>query len=337
MKVKSPLLNALLTTTILSIVGTFSPIPAQAQEGQLNKPPGKVFIYARDMSGAVIYRMFDKTHWTGWVSLGGVTQGSPDACSPNPGEMIIFVRGGGAASGQLFFKRTDAIHFEERSTVWEPFRTLVSSDPGAVCRSGGQVDVFARGASDAAVWQAWYANGDWANRYSGGIGGKTLGGGINGGPDACSWGGQRLDVFARGTDNYIWHKYRDEQGAWHEWESLGGMRMTSDPSAVARSSGQMSVFARGENNQIWTKTYISDDRWGPWLSLGGTLAGGPDATRTADSRIDVFARGARGEVLHTSVTFKGNFPDIKNVPAWYDLGLGGHIITADPSAVGVNW
>ncbi len=310
-------------------------------------PPGKVFVFARVAGARLNYRMFDGRSWGPWNKLDGIILGAPDVCSPNPGEVIIFARGqSGPSEGELFYKTFKPAG---TSAQWQSFRTKVGSDPGVACRSGGKVDVFVSGYGNAAAWWAWYENGAWANPYSidpnpgssgfrtllPAIGGKVLGGAMLGSPDACSWGGKRLDLFVRGTDEYIWHKFRDDQGAWHEWTSIGGLKMTSDPSAATRGHGQMSLFARGQNNQIWTTTYtLATDRWGPWLPIGGVHAGGPDATRTADNRIDVFSRGADNALWHTSVTYKGNIPDIKNVPAWESLG--GKILN-DPSAVGVNW
>ncbi|HUR99567.1 MAG TPA: hypothetical protein VMZ26_15990 [Pyrinomonadaceae bacterium] len=310
-------------------------------------PPEKVFVFARAAGGRLNYRMFDGKSWAAWNTLDGIILGAPDVCSPNPGEVMIFARGqGGPSESELFFRTFEPTG---TSSPWNSFRTKVGSDPGAACRSGGKVDVFVSGYGNSTAWWAWFENGAWANQYSidpkpgssefrnplPAIGGKVMGGAMLGSPDACSWGGKRLDLFVRGTDEYIWHKFRDDNGTWHEWTSLGGMKMTSDPSAATRAKGQMSIFARGENNQIWTTTYtLANDRWSPWLPIGGVHAGGPDATRTADNRIDVFSRGADNALWHTSVTYKGNIPDIKSVPAWESLG--GKILS-DPSAVGVNW
>jgi hypothetical protein len=312
-----------------------------------NNPPSKVFVFARVTGARLNYLMFDGKSWQPWSKLDGIILGAPDACSPNPGEIIILARGqGGASEQELFYK---IFKPSGTSKPWESFRTKFGSDPGVACRSGGKVDVFVRGYDNPAAWWGWYENGVWANAYGidpkpgssefrseiPAIGAQTIGGAILDSPDACSWGGQRLDIFVRGTDEYIWHKYRDDKNVWHDWTSIGGLKMTSAPSAVARANGQMSLFARGQNNQIWTTTYtLATDRWSAWLPIGGVHAGGPDATRTADNRIDVFSRGADDALWHTSVTYKGNIPDIKNVPAWESLG--GHIL-ADPTAVGVNW
>ena len=41
------------------------------------------------------------------------------------------------------------------------------------------------------------------------------------GPAVASWSSGRLDVFVRGTDNALWHKWY--QNSWSGWESLGGV------------------------------------------------------------------------------------------------------------------
>lgn len=68
----------------------------------------------------------------------------------------------------------------------------------------------------------------------------------------------RLDIFACGQDNALWHKWYD--GRWSDWESLGGV-ITSDPGAVSWGNGRIDVFARGQDNALWHKWY--DGHWRP--------------------------------------------------------------------------
>jgi hypothetical protein len=353
MKVKSLLLTALLASPLFLALDSFSLMPVQAQRNNrpsrvfTNNPPSRVFIYGRGADKALLSKTFDGKKWGDWETIATwKISGSPDACSPNPGEIIIFTLS--SAAGLVYARIIEGQ--KEKIDGYSPVDAETVSDAGVVCRSGGRFDLFAvhnfsldtSVTTDSSVIHAGYVDGAWAPR-PGNWGYLTppprfdsLGGAIKGGPAGCSWGGKRLDVFARGMDDYIWHKYRDDQGTWQEWESLGGLRMTSDPSAAALTSNQLSVFARGENDQIWTKTYIlNTDRWGPWVPLGKmVLVGAPGVARTADNRIDVFARGVDSAVWHTSVTYKGNIPDIKNVPEWERLDGK---IASDPSAVGVKW
>ena len=76
------------------------------------------------------------------------------------------------------------------------------------------------------------------------------------GPDVASGASGRLDVFVRGEDNALWHRWFDEQ--WREWESLGG-KLTSDPAAVSWGPGRIDVFARGEDNAL-SHTWF-DGKW----------------------------------------------------------------------------
>jgi len=123
---------------------------------------------------------------------------------------------------------------------------------------------------------------------------ESLGGVISSAADVCSWGPGRLDVFARGTDNALWHRWFD-RGSWSGWESLGGI-ITSDPGAASWSLGRIDVFARGTDGALWHKWY--DGGWSGWESLGGALIGGPDVSTWAPGRLDVFVHGTDNALWH---------------------------------------
>ena len=63
-----------------------------------------------------------------------------------------------------------------------------------------------------------------------------------------SWASGRLDVFARGGDNALWHLPFDN--GWGGWESLGGY-LTSGPAATSWAPQRIDVFARGGHNQVY--------------------------------------------------------------------------------------
>ncbi|MEY9181858.1 peptide methionine sulfoxide reductase MsrB [Bradyrhizobium sp. USDA 326] len=106
----------------------------------------------------------------------------------------------------------------------------------------------------------------------------SLGGGITSDPAVVDNSDGRLEVFARGTDNALWHIWQEEPHAapWSGWASLGG-QITSDPAAIADSDGRLEVFARGADNALW---HIWQDKprsgpWSGWASLGGVLLSDP--------------------------------------------------------------
>jgi len=87
-----------------------------------------------------------------------------------------------------------------------------------------------------AIWHKWWDNGwhDW----------ESLGGVANFGAAVASWAPGRLDVFATGTDNQLWHKWFDNN-VWYDWEPLGG-GLTSPPAAVAAGFNILHIVARGQ-------------------------------------------------------------------------------------------
>ncbi|KJL42547.1 hypothetical protein [Microbacterium trichothecenolyticum] len=148
-----------------------------------------------------------------------------------------------------------------------------------------------------------------------GVGWESLGGGLNTGPAAASWGPGRLDVVAAGTDNAVWHKWFD--GSWHNWESLGGI-ITADPAISSWGTRRLDIFARGTDNALWHKWF--DGSWHDWESLGGGLSSGPAAASWGPGRVDVFVRGTDNALWHK--WFDGGWS------GWESLGGG---LTSDPA------
>jgi hypothetical protein len=116
-------------------------------------------------------------------------------------------------------------------------------------------------------------------------------------PAVCSWGPARLDVFGRGPDNALWHKWLTGRD-WSDWESLGGT-LTSPPAAVSWGEGRIDVFVRGTDNALWHR-WFTDGGWSGWESLGGILNFGPAVSSWGPRRLDVFARGTDNTIFQRS-------------------------------------
>jgi Repeat of unknown function (DUF346) len=113
------------------------------------------------------------------------------------------------------------------------------------------------------------------------------------GPAASSWAPGRLDVFVRGTDNQLWHKWY--AAGWSGFEALGGTTVDS-PAAVSSGNGRIDVFVRGTDNQLWHRWYANG--WSSWEPLGGMLSSGPAVTTWGPGRLDVFVRGTDNQLWH---------------------------------------
>jgi hypothetical protein len=152
----------------------------------------------------------------------------------------------------------------------------------------------------------------------------------------------RVEVFARGTDDALWHTIQSVPGgAFGAFESLGGT-LAGDPAAVLDGMNAAVVFARGRDGALWQFA------GGSWTSLGGALAGDPAVARSATNlqtfardlndrlfgrkiagrpaavfaqgTIQLFARGADGDLLRSSVDTPG---------VWHSLGGS---FSGDPAA-----
>lgn len=152
--------------------------------------------------------------------------------------------------------------------------------PGAVTTVGGQVLLFVRG-TDGGLWER-LANGTW----------QRLGGYLTTDPDVSSMSPNRVDVFARGGDNALWHLQSNDGGAtWQPWQSLGGI-ITTGPGVVSWGPNRIDVFARGTDNALWHRAFAG--AWGSWHSLGGGLTADPAVSSWGANRLDIFIRGLDG-------------------------------------------
>jgi peptidoglycan hydrolase-like protein with peptidoglycan-binding domain len=109
----------------------------------------------------------------------------------------------------------------------------------------------------------------------------------------------RLEIFARGTDNALWHQWQViAGGGWSGWASLGGV-ITSDPTVIENADGRLEVFARGTDNAVWHRWQITPGGgWAGWASLGGVITSNIAAGRNRDGRLEIFARGTDNAVWH---------------------------------------
>lgn len=104
-----------------------------------------------------------------------------------------------------------------------------------------------------------------------------------------------LEVFARGRDNALWHKWQTANG-WSDWESLGG-DLQGGPAVARHAGGGLEVFSvasDGTLRHIWQTA----QGWSGWDSLGGQLVGSVSVGMNYDKRLEVFAQTPDGALWH---------------------------------------
>jgi len=233
------------------------------------------------------YNTTTTSTWTGFVQLGGLTNASPSAVTTTIGK-DVFIRG---VDNQLWQN-----HWLGSSwSGWHPRGGILGSGPGTDYQNGATtVDVYVRGGDGVLYWERSVDNGQNFNGYS------SLGGVLKGEPGATSWAAGRADVFIRGQDNALWHKFWTTGGGWSGWESLGGI-VTASPSATSCSSGHLDILVRGSDGRFYQKGWTGTG-WTGWAALSGGYSGSPSATCRpgGGSIIDVFGRGLDGALWVTA-------------------------------------
>ena len=127
----------------------------------------------------------------------------------------------------------------------------------------------------------------------------SQGGGLTSRATAARNQDGRLEVFVRGTDNALWHKWQvAPNSGWSDWASQGGVLMSSI-SAGQNRDGRLEVFVRGTDNALWHKWQVAPNgSWSDWASEGGVLTSDIAIGHNADGRLEVFVRGTDNGLWH---------------------------------------
>lgn len=208
---------------------------------------------------------------------------TPDAVSWGGDHLDAFYRG---ANNTLAHVYADANNQWARDTT--PLGGELTSDPTVASRGPGRLDVFARGKNNK-LYQLAYDGQQWSSWFD-------LGGTLTSGPDAVAVG-ERVSVFARGTDGKIWQRWWNASANpryWVPWEPVpSSFSIESDPTVVY-TGGAYHLFARGNGGHlvhIWYDTSWHQE------DLGGTLTSGPEAASRAPGVISVYFRGGSGALI----------------------------------------
>jgi hypothetical protein len=161
--------------------------------------------------------------------------------------------------------------------------------------SAGNLHVFVVGADGRLYHDASTGRGAWR-------GFESLGGNLAPGERVAVGRNAdgRLDVFARGSDNALWHIAETSPGgSWSAWTSLGG-QLTGAPDVAINKNLTLEVFARGPGNALWhTWQNAPGGTWTPWASLGGVITADPAVIPYSTGALVVWARGSDNAAYHT--------------------------------------
>jgi hypothetical protein len=217
------------------------------------------------------------------LTLTRVIRDAPVVLSRDSNRLDVFARSG--TDSALFLERTGSTW-----QGWEPLGGILASGMAAAAWASNRLDIFVRGV-DGALYQRWRDGATGGTWQPGSALWKSLGGVLTSPPSAVSLGVNRLDVFVRGADSALWHRWWNGT-TWSGWQWFGG-RLTSRPVAVAWGPNRLDVFARGPDNALWHRCWDGSSL-SAWQSLGGQISPDFCVAARAANRLDVFARALDG-------------------------------------------
>src|SRR5437763_8953060 len=222
-----------------------------------------------------------------WTSLGspGNISANPSVGKNDDGRLEAFVWTVGVDASK------DLWHIWQTSTggTWDTWSSLghppslqLESSPTVVENDDGRLEVFATSA-DNALWHIWQVatNGSWSTWNSLG---KPTNEGISILFSAHVNDDGRLEVFATGIDNALWHIWQvAPNGSWSTWNSLGKPSSTSyiiNPIVSQNQDGRLEAFVFGSDQALWHIWQTTPGgSWGSWFSSGGPASSNPTIYR----------------------------------------------------------
>ena len=267
-------------STVWTVIGAglFCPVT-------VSRLPDQVALFARSATGELMYQQRTGLTWGPRQPLGIPVAYSPGSDLPVPVDWQLAGCTGAESEIDLFARSPDGdlLHMSGTPDGWGTFECL-----------GAPAEVRERVAVPV---------------------------GLASPPAACRSGPATIDVFARGPHGDVLHASKGPDG-WSGFESLDApplpptrVQQVASIEAVAAcgcGASRMAVFLRGAQGDLLLKWW-DGTRWSEYASLGSpevpdesypvvtmaaSLMGPPAACSWGPERIDVFARGPRGDLVH---------------------------------------
>jgi Repeat of unknown function (DUF346) len=212
--------------------------------------PNRIDVFAVDAATRAMQRkVWDGSAWSGWSSIGGEfpAGAAPDAVSNGVNDITVVARGMDSTVWTIH-------HGAGGWGPWTPTGQRANSDPGAIARGAGRVDLWVQGPDNQMMHSS---AGSWTSR-----GGLFTSGD---GPDGVATSSNEYVLYVRGSDGELWRGRGAANFA--GWDMVGG-RITSDP-AVVSLGGSAAAAARGRFRVTLTGFRVIRPTWDDILERDG--------------------------------------------------------------------
>jgi hypothetical protein len=252
--------------------------------GNFNTPPASVSwdanridVFATGTDNFLYHAFWTPSGWNYMAKGGGNVSSAPSVISTAPNRLDVFYLD---SSGKVTQNSFDGANWDTRHTIDD---TPVASPPAACFQKPDRIHVFARGRNANTLLVKTRMGNSWS-------GWKDLKVTLQETPAAASWGFNRVDVFAKGTDNGL-KQLTGNGSTWaSQWKPLDPI---SFPAAVvATAQNRLELFTRSAANTLLRRTFdtrLEAQIWG--FEICGFyryLAGLPPATNIIKGDLNRF-------------------------------------------------
>jgi GH25 family lysozyme M1 (1,4-beta-N-acetylmuramidase) len=265
-------------------------------------PDGHIELYASTTAGSAsridseVSTTTPADTWSAPVSLGGSA-----AC----GVASVFWAAGSGHTTEIFDGlangTTESCEYVSAMSAYIPFAAFGGTGLNhlsTVAYPDSHVEVFALG-DDGALWHnvstqsSW---GGWAVLSPTAVKFATSAGPI-------LWNDGHAEVFVADVTGTVWHNATSAPEAgtgavWGGWKSIAGGPIASRPIPARWADGHVQVFARGTDDTLYTSEYASGFPAFTPLNPTQTFAGEPSVLVYPSYGPEIFARGAKNDVIH---------------------------------------
>ncbi|KAL8714960.1 MAG: hypothetical protein Q9225_006476 [Loekoesia sp. 1 TL-2023] len=254
-----------------------------------SRQPDSIDALAVSTNGKLYHIAYDtKGGWQEPVSLGGKWVGPPCAVKQSKDRFDVLMVG---LAGALYHKVFDGGFKPTAEGQWKDLGGKWFAALSAVSKGTATTSIYGLGI-DNAIWEAKW-NDQPSNKFT------NLGGTMLEPPVAVSWDEGRVDLFGRGTDAQLWHRWFDGK-AWHpakDWERLRDGYLIAQPKAVSWRKNRLDVFGVFSDRSL-VHCYYDGKSWNGWTKLGGVCLQIDAVVSRTVNRIDVFYRGVDNVSYH---------------------------------------
>jgi hypothetical protein len=292
-------------------------VPGQGETATAKNADGRMEVFVRGNDDN-LYHNWQVTAggaYSGWASLGAPAgkklNGNIVVGTNTDGRLEVFGR---ASDNSLWH-----IYQNTGFASWSSWYSLGGTVRGRITglqATDGHLEVYAKGSDN--TLQRWNQAAGWTVTSLGGNLVDTVAVGTN--------ADLRLEVFAKFTDNAIYHNWQmSAGGSWSGWASMGG-QSTGEIAVGRNNDGRLEVFARFSDNALYHCSQgTAGSSWSAWASMSGANAVADKITlaRNSDGRLELFFRTYGGLLAHAYQQNSGAWSGIERLGGYVaPVGIG---------------